>query len=131
MLLSDLGRRILSYQPALACTSSSQLWCESARIVAKIKQKQTCECLLRLLQVWMITGDKQETAINIGISCGLINDPQNLLVRPWPGGGYCVPVQVSLVPSPPHWSLRLCNSAVGTTVTLVMRLLCSVAGFTF
>ena len=32
------------------------------------------------MRVWMITGDKQETAINIGISCGLINDPQHLLV---------------------------------------------------
>ena len=33
------------------------------------------------MRVWMITGDKQETAINIGISCGLITDPQHLLVR--------------------------------------------------
>ena len=33
------------------------------------------------LRVWMITGDKQETAINIGISCGLIHDAQHLLVR--------------------------------------------------
>ena len=33
------------------------------------------------LRVWMITGDRQETAINIGISCGLIHDPQHLLVR--------------------------------------------------
>ena len=33
------------------------------------------------LRVWMITGDKQETAINIGISCGLIHDPAHLLVR--------------------------------------------------
>ncbi len=33
------------------------------------------------MRVWMITGDKQETAINIGISCGLINDPEHLLVQ--------------------------------------------------
>jgi magnesium-transporting ATPase (P-type) len=26
------------------------------------------------MRVWMITGDKQETAVNIGISCGLVAD---------------------------------------------------------
>ena len=25
------------------------------------------------IKVWMLTGDKKETAINIGISCGLIS----------------------------------------------------------
>lgn len=29
--------------------------------------------------VWMITGDKQETAINIGMSCNLVRDPAKLL----------------------------------------------------
>ena len=33
-----------------------------------------------LLQVWVITGDKQETAINIAISCKLIRNPDSLLV---------------------------------------------------
>lgn len=31
-------------------------------------------------QVWMITGDKQETAINIAISCKLIRNPDSLLI---------------------------------------------------
>ncbi len=31
-----------------------------------------------LVQVWVITGDKQETAINIAISCKLINHPDTL-----------------------------------------------------
>lgn len=30
------------------------------------------------MQVWVITGDKQETAINIAISCKLINHPDTL-----------------------------------------------------
>lgn len=32
------------------------------------------------IKVWMITGDKMETAINIGISCNLISNRDNLLV---------------------------------------------------
>ena len=32
------------------------------------------------MQVWVITGDKQETAINIAISCKLIRNPNSLLV---------------------------------------------------
>ena len=32
------------------------------------------------VQVWVITGDKQETAINIAISCKLIRNPDSLLV---------------------------------------------------
>lgn len=32
------------------------------------------------IRVWMITGDKQETAINIGISCKLIRKPDSLMV---------------------------------------------------
>lgn len=32
------------------------------------------------LQVWVITGDKQETAINIAIACKLIRNPGSLLV---------------------------------------------------
>ena len=31
-------------------------------------------------QVWVITGDKQETAINIAISCNLIRRPDSLLL---------------------------------------------------
>jgi phospholipid-transporting ATPase len=31
-------------------------------------------------QVWVITGDKQETAINIAISCRLIHRPDDLLI---------------------------------------------------
>ena len=36
------------------------------------------------MRVWMITGDKQETAINIGVSCGLIRDPAHLQARAKP-----------------------------------------------
>eukprot|EP00884_Botryococcus_braunii_P002411 jgi/Botrbrau1/12170/Bobra.0186s0078.1 len=32
------------------------------------------------MRVWMITGDKQETAINIAISCRLIHHPDDLLI---------------------------------------------------
>ena len=32
------------------------------------------------LQVWVITGDKQETAINIAISCKLILHPDRLMI---------------------------------------------------
>ena len=32
------------------------------------------------IKVWVITGDKQETAINIGIACKLISDPEKLIV---------------------------------------------------
>lgn len=36
-----------------------------------------CACAV---QVWVITGDKQETAINIAISCKLILHPDSLLI---------------------------------------------------
>jgi magnesium-transporting ATPase (P-type) len=32
------------------------------------------------IKVWVLTGDKIETAINIGISCKLIRKPDDLLV---------------------------------------------------
>lgn len=32
------------------------------------------------VQVWVITGDKQETAINIAIACKLIRNPNSLLM---------------------------------------------------
>ena len=32
------------------------------------------------IRVWVITGDKQETAINIAISCKLIRYPDSLLI---------------------------------------------------
>ena len=32
------------------------------------------------MQVWVITGDKQETAINIAIACKLIRQPDSLLI---------------------------------------------------
>ena len=32
------------------------------------------------VQVWVITGDKQETAINIAISCKLVRNPSSLLI---------------------------------------------------
>lgn len=41
--------------------------------------RQSChELVWRGTQVWVITGDKQETAINIAISCKLINHPDTL-----------------------------------------------------
>lgn len=42
---------------------------------------ETIQSLLTAgLKVWMITGDKQETAINIAISCRLFRDEQLRLV---------------------------------------------------
>lgn len=35
-----------------------------------------CTCA----QVWMITGDKQETAINIAVACRLVHDADDLLM---------------------------------------------------
>ena len=32
-------------------------------------------------QVWVLTGDRQETAINIGMSCRLISESMNLVWR--------------------------------------------------
>lgn len=32
------------------------------------------------IKVWMITGDKMETAINIGVSCRLVTEKENLLI---------------------------------------------------
>eukprot|EP00002_Diphylleia_rotans_P031678 TRINITY_DN6598_c0_g1_i1.p1 TRINITY_DN6598_c0_g1~~TRINITY_DN6598_c0_g1_i1.p1 ORF type:complete len:677 (+),score=127.31 TRINITY_DN6598_c0_g1_i1:1636-3666(+) len=32
------------------------------------------------IKVWVLTGDKQETAINIGYSCGLLTDAMNLVI---------------------------------------------------
>eukprot|EP00002_Diphylleia_rotans_P038240 TRINITY_DN867_c0_g1_i12.p1 TRINITY_DN867_c0_g1~~TRINITY_DN867_c0_g1_i12.p1 ORF type:complete len:1187 (+),score=232.09 TRINITY_DN867_c0_g1_i12:63-3623(+) len=32
------------------------------------------------IKVWVLTGDKQETAINIGYACGLLNDSMKLIV---------------------------------------------------
>ena len=31
------------------------------------------------MQVWVLTGDRQETAINIGMSCRLISESMNLV----------------------------------------------------
>ena len=45
------------------------------RTVEVIQGKVTCA-----VQVWMITGDKQETAINIAISCKLVRNPGSLLI---------------------------------------------------
>lgn len=38
--------------------------------------KTLCMCA----QVWMITGDKQETAINIAVACRLVHDADDLLM---------------------------------------------------
>jgi phospholipid-transporting ATPase len=32
------------------------------------------------IRVWVITGDKQETAISVGVACGLLQDPGALLL---------------------------------------------------
>ena len=43
--------------------------------------KETIECLrFAGIKVWMLTGDKKETAINIGYSCGLIDEDMGKLV---------------------------------------------------
>jgi phospholipid-transporting ATPase len=42
---------------------------------------ETIFTLLRAgIKVWMLTGDKQETAINVGIACSLLNDSMELIV---------------------------------------------------
>jgi P-type E1-E2 ATPase len=44
--------------------------------------KKTIENLRKAnIKVWMLTGDKKETAINIGISCGLIS--QDMAIIYW------------------------------------------------
>jgi len=35
------------------------------------------------IKVWVLTGDRQETAINIGMSCRLITESMNLVSPPW------------------------------------------------
>jgi phospholipid-transporting ATPase len=54
--------------------------------MAGIKVRQTmaltfaCILVAHLLpQVWVLTGDRQETAINIGMSCRLISESMNLV----------------------------------------------------
>lgn len=32
------------------------------------------------IRVWMITGDKQETAVNIAVSCALVRNPDDVLM---------------------------------------------------
>lgn len=42
---------------------------------------ETIELLMRAnIRVWVLTGDKQETAIEIGKSCNLITDEMDMLV---------------------------------------------------
>lgn len=46
--------------------------------------KGTIEAIRRAgVKVWMLTGDKKETAINIGISCGLVSS--DMAVLEWKG----------------------------------------------
>ena len=37
------------------------------------------------IKVWVLTGDRQETAINIGMSCRLITESMNLVRNSFPG----------------------------------------------
>lgn len=32
------------------------------------------------IRVWMITGDKQETAVNIAVSCRLVHNPDSVMM---------------------------------------------------
>ena len=32
------------------------------------------------IRVWMITGDKQETAVNIAVSCSLVSAPDDVMM---------------------------------------------------
>ena len=32
------------------------------------------------IRVWMITGDKQETAVNIAVSCSLVSSPDSVMM---------------------------------------------------
>jgi phospholipid-transporting ATPase len=49
---------------------------------AGIKVSLTKGCVfvkLKIAQIWVLTGDRQETAINIGLSCRLISESMNLV----------------------------------------------------
>jgi phospholipid-transporting ATPase len=37
------------------------------------------------IKVWVLTGDRQETAINIGMSCRLITESMNMVRNFFPG----------------------------------------------
>ena len=41
------------------------------------------------IKVWVLTGDRQETAINIGMSCRLISESMNLVCSSAFGRGRC------------------------------------------
>lgn len=36
------------------------------------------------IKIWVLTGDRQETAINIGLSCRLISESMSLVSLHWP-----------------------------------------------
>lgn len=73
-----LARLLLNHKPTAKQQSASTL--KSYLCLQEGVPDAIAALIEAGLRVWMITGDKQETAINIGISCGLINDPQHLLV---------------------------------------------------
>ncbi|KNE61628.1 phospholipid-translocating P-type ATPase, flippase [Allomyces macrogynus ATCC 38327] len=56
------------------------LGCSAIEDRLQDKVPETIECLLRCgIRVWLLTGDKQETAVNIGLSCQLINAQMTIL----------------------------------------------------
>ncbi len=56
------------------CAAGDAWWCQV------YIQHEGRKVLLHCRQVWVITGDKQETAINIAISCKLILHPDRLMI---------------------------------------------------
>jgi phospholipid-transporting ATPase len=59
------------------------------------------ECIAALLKadikIWMLTGDKQETAINIGHSCKLLSPNMPLLILAKDGLNVCGTIGLSVI----------------------------------
>ena len=76
------GSGILAWPPSPCRTSLTKLPLITGVPVVQDGVPEAIQTLIEGgMRVWMITGDKQETAINIGISCGLITDPAHIQVR--------------------------------------------------
>jgi phospholipid-transporting ATPase len=50
-------------------------------LIVDLQVPETIAALIKAgISVWVLTGDKQETAINIGYSCRLLNQSMELLI---------------------------------------------------
>ncbi|CAB1337477.1 unnamed protein product, partial [Coregonus sp. 'balchen'] len=83
------GLRTLCFAVAEISESSYQQWLENLQLLGataiedKLQDKvpETIETLMKAdIKIWILTGDKQETAINIGHSCKLLTKNMGMLV---------------------------------------------------